>query len=160
MVEASEQAEQYRRMVRRVLTALGYEPTCGNFRLLNPLIDWRAAAKLMDQPPIRIALCHILDGNGKTVRCQGRPVVVARTIKANTESEAKKNLSRSSHVFVKWWDSDVPGKPGAGHDNEENHSSGERQEQAELEVEPGAAQRERVLAAIGDFMKSKARRHY
>jgi hypothetical protein len=48
MVETSEKAEEYRTIVRRVLTAMGYEPTNGNFRLWDPLLDWRATAKLMD----------------------------------------------------------------------------------------------------------------
>jgi hypothetical protein len=55
--------EQRRQIVRRVLKAMGYDkPTYADFRLWDPLIDWRATAKLMDQSPTtRTALCHTLD---------------------------------------------------------------------------------------------------
>ena len=103
MVKTSEQAEEYRAIVRRVLTAMGYEPTYRNFRLWDPLLDWRATAKLMDQPPTRTALCHILDGSGNIIACDGRPVVVARDVDIGTEAAVAEILSRSSHLFVKWW---------------------------------------------------------
>ncbi|TKJ38950.1 MAG: hypothetical protein CEE38_04440 [Planctomycetes bacterium B3_Pla] len=106
-------AEQYKEIVRRVLAAMGYEPTYGNFRLWDPLLDWRATTKLMDQRPARTALCHILDGNGEIVRDQGRPVVVARDIEASSEAEAVGILSRSSHAFVRWWPSDSPNGSGS-----------------------------------------------
>ncbi|MBL7186845.1 MAG: hypothetical protein ISS70_11020 [Phycisphaerae bacterium] len=109
MIETSEK-EKDREIVRRVLTAMGYEPTDGNFRLWDPILDWCATAKLMDHP-IRTAMCHILDGDGKTVLDNGRPVVVARDVEADTEAEAAEILSRSSHVFVEWWPSDVPKQP-------------------------------------------------
>ena len=103
MVETSEKAEEYRAIVRRVLTAMGYEPTNGNFRLWDPLLDWHATAKLMDLPPTRMALCHVIDQRGKSVRCEGRSVVVAEEIVACSESEAVEILARQSKVFVKWW---------------------------------------------------------
>ena len=103
MLRASEETEEYRAIVRRVLTAMGYEPTNGNFRLWDPLLDWSATAKLMDRPPTRTALCHVLDQCGQIVKCEGRPVVVAEEIVACSESQAAKILKKQSKVFVKWW---------------------------------------------------------
>ena len=111
-------------IVKRVLVAMGYEPTYGNFRLWDPILDWRATAKLMDKPPVRTALCHILDGSGKVVRHLGEPVVVARDIEADNEVEAAAILRRSSHVFVRWWPPEST-KPGVydGDDQREIHDA-------------------------------------
>lgn len=103
MVETSKNAEQYRQIVRRVLTAMGCEPTYGNFRLWDPLLDWRATARLMDRPPTRTALCHVLDQRGQIVKCEGRPVVVAEEIVACSESEVTEILRKRSKVFLKYW---------------------------------------------------------
>jgi hypothetical protein len=103
MVETSEKAEECRAIVRRVLTALGYESTYRNFRLWDPLLDWHATAKLMDRPPTRTVLCHVLDQRGQIVKCEGRPVVVAEEIVACSETEAAKILKKQSKVFVRWW---------------------------------------------------------
>ena len=103
MAETSEKAEEYRAIVRRVLTAMGYEPTYRNFRLWDPLLDWRATAKLMDRPPTRTALCHVLDQRRQIVKYEGRPVVVAEEIVACSESEAAKISKKQSKVFVRWW---------------------------------------------------------
>jgi hypothetical protein len=103
MVETSEKAEEYCAIVRRVLTAMGYEPTYRNSRLWDPLLDWRATAKLMDRPLTRTALCHVLDQRGQIVKCEGRPVVVAEEIVACSESEAVDILARQSKVFMNWW---------------------------------------------------------
>ena len=74
----SKQAKQHRQIVRRVLKAMGYEePTYGDFRLWDPILDWRRTARLMDQRPVRTALCHVLDRAGRIVRYEGKPVVVA-----------------------------------------------------------------------------------
>ena len=103
MVETSEKAEKCRAIVRRVLTAMGYEPTNGNFRLWDPLLDWSATAKLMDRSPTRTALCHVLGQRRQIVKCEGRPVVVAEEIVACSESEAVELLKKQSKLFVKWW---------------------------------------------------------
>ena len=103
MLKTSEKAEEYRATVRRVLTAMGYEPTYRNFRLWDPLLDWSATAKLMDRPPTRTALCHVLDQRRQIVRCEGRPVMVAEEIVACSESKAVESLARQSKVFVRWW---------------------------------------------------------
>ena len=103
MLRTSEKVEECRAIVRRVLTAMGYEPIYRNFRLWDPLLDWSATAKLMDRPPTRMALCHVLDQRGQIVKCEGRPVVVAEEIVACSESKAVEILARQSKVFVKWW---------------------------------------------------------
>jgi hypothetical protein len=70
-------------------------------------MNWSATARSIDHP-IRTALCHILDGYGRIVTNQGKPVVVAREVSANTAGKAAEILSKSSLVFVKWWPWDAP----------------------------------------------------
>ena len=82
---------------------MGYEPIYRNFRLWDPLLDWRATANLLDRPPTRTALCHVLDQRGQIVKCEGRPVVVAEEIVACSESKAVEVLARQSKAFVRWW---------------------------------------------------------
>jgi len=53
--------------------------------------------------PTRVALCHVLDGQGQEVTVKGRLVLVAREIAACNESEAAEILAKESKVFVKWW---------------------------------------------------------
>jgi hypothetical protein len=88
--------------VRRVLEHLGKKPTYGNFRKYDGVIDWEAFAEYIGHPT-RVALCHVLDGQGQKVMVKGRPVVLAREIAACSESEAAEILGKESKLFVKWW---------------------------------------------------------
>ena len=90
------------RAVRQVLEYIGEEPVFGNFRKYDGIIDWEAFAEHIDHPT-RVALCHLLDGQGQKVMVKGRPVVLAREIAACSESEATQILAKESKVFVKWW---------------------------------------------------------
>lgn len=92
----------FRQAVRQVLEYLGEEPTYGNFRKYDGIIDWEAFAENINHPT-RIALCYILDGQGQEITLKSGPVVVAREIAACSESEAAEILAKESKVFVKWW---------------------------------------------------------
>ena len=92
----------FRRAVRQVLKYLGEEPIWGNFRKYDGIIDWEAFAENINHPT-RVALCHVLDGQGQKVKVEGKPVVVAREIASCSESEAAEILVKESKVFVKWW---------------------------------------------------------
>ena len=92
----------FRQAVRQVLEYLGEEPIFGNFKKYDRLVDWKAFAHSINHP-MRVALCHVLDGQGKKVTLEGKPVVVAREIAACNESEAAETLAKESKVFVKWW---------------------------------------------------------
>jgi hypothetical protein len=121
---------------------MGYKkPTYGDFRLWDPLIDWRETAKLLEQPPTRVALCHILDGAGKVIRRDGKPVVVARNVKANNEVEATEILRRSSLVFVKWWlpDASRPGLHDGDHQRENHETTDGNRRMEKNECHPKTA---------------------
>ena len=92
----------FRRAVRQVLKYLGEEPIWGNFRKYDGIIDWKAFAENINHPT-RVALCHVLDGQGQKVKVEGKPVVVAREIASCSESEAAEILVKESKVFVKLW---------------------------------------------------------
>jgi len=92
----------FRQAVRQVLEYLGEEPTYGNFRKYDGIINWEAFAENI-RHPTRLALCHILDGQGQEVTVKGTLVVVAREIAACSETEAAEILAKESKVFVKWW---------------------------------------------------------
>jgi len=96
-------SELFRQKVRRVMEYLGIENNQGNFRQWNGLLDWDAIDKSIEHPT-KLALCHVLDGRGQKVACDGRLVVVAREIAACSESEASEILAKESKVFVKWWE--------------------------------------------------------
>ena len=132
-------------------STMGYEPTYGNFRLWDPILDWRATARLLSQAPTKTALCHILDGSGTIVRRHGKPVVVARDVEAGTEAHAAEILGHSSYAFVKWWPSNSPNWPGAGAgDNQrKTHNSAESKQGAPND------HRSRVIEAVRDFMDSR-----
>jgi len=105
--ENSSLPADYWQIVRCVLMAMGYEePTYCDFRLWDDLIDWRATAKLLDQPPVNTALCHIIDKRGDIVISEGEPVVVARDVVADTEAEVAEILAKESLNFIRWWPSD------------------------------------------------------
>ena len=92
----------FRRAVRQVLEYLGEEPIFGNFIKYDGLIDWKVFAENINRPK-RLALCHVLDGQGQKVTVEGTPVVVAREIVACSKSEAAQILAKESKVLVKWW---------------------------------------------------------
>ena len=96
------ESELFRRSVRRVLQDIGEEPTFGNFKKYDKVIDWEQYAKNLDSPT-KIALCHILDGQGLKVCIDGIPVQVAQEIPACSEPEATRILKKQSKVFVSWW---------------------------------------------------------
>ena len=135
--------------VRRVLEWLGREPTSDNFKLLDPIMDWATTAKSINCPT-RTALCHIIDGCGRVVTDRGKPVVVARDVETSTEAEAAEILSRSSHVFVRWWPSDAPNGPGAGADDKQYETHDNAQSKQGNPKDYGS----RVIEATMDFMDS------
>ena len=92
----------FRRAVRQVLKYLSEEPILRNFRKYDGIIDWEAFAENINHPT-RVALCHVLDGQGQKVEVEGKPVVVAREIGVCSESEAAEILAKESKVFVRWW---------------------------------------------------------
>jgi len=96
------ESERFRQSVRRVLRDIGEEPTFGNFKKYDRFIEWEAYVKNLDNPT-RIALCHILDAEGRKVCINGVPVQVAQEIPACSESEAARILKKQSKVFVRWW---------------------------------------------------------
>jgi len=151
-MEEKSEKEHFRQIVRRVLKAMDYwEPTYGDFRLWDGLIDWRETAELMEKKQSNTALCHILDKHGKIVKCEGKPVVVARDIEASTGAEAAEILSQSSHVFLRWWPSDSPKRPDAD-DNQ-------RKTQNNTENEQGTSKdyRTRAIAATRGFFAGRKR---
>ncbi|MCP4257851.1 MAG: hypothetical protein GY774_10035 [Planctomycetes bacterium] len=151
MAKASKK-EQYQEIVQRVLKAMGYEkPTYGDFRLWDGLIDWRMTANLMNRPPIRTALCHILDRYGNVVKANGKPVVVARNIEAGNESEAVEILKKSSHIFLRWWPSDSPKRSDAGENQQEGHNKTESEQCTSEDY------RSRTIAATRDFFDGRKR---
>ena len=89
------------RAVRQVLEYIGEEPVFRNFRKYDGIIDWEAFAENINHPT-RVALCHVLDGQGQKVKVEGKPVVVAWEIAACSESEAAEILTKESKVFVRW----------------------------------------------------------
>jgi hypothetical protein len=88
--------------VRQVLEYIAEEPSFENFRKYDGTIDWEAFAENINHPT-RVALCHVLDGQGQEVTVEGTPVVVAKEIAACSESEAAEILAKETKVFVKWW---------------------------------------------------------
>jgi hypothetical protein len=96
------ESERFRRSVRRVLQDIGQEPTFGNFKRYDKFIDWEQYAKNLEHPT-KVALCHVLDGQGRKVCLNGVPVQVAQEIPACSESEAARLLKKQSKVFVRWW---------------------------------------------------------
>ena len=72
----------------------------GDFEKLDKLVDWEALAKYI-RNPTKIAVCEIIDIDGKIVVSQGEPVRIHMEVPvANAEEELKKK----GLVFVEWWD--------------------------------------------------------
>ena len=94
------ESERFRQSVRRVLEDIGEKPTFENFKKYDKFIEWEQYAENLDSPT-KIALCHILDGQGLKVCINGVPVQVAQEIPACSESEAAKILRKQSKVFVR-----------------------------------------------------------
>ena len=147
-----DEKEQYRKIVRRVLKAMDYKnPTHGDFRLWDGFIDWRATDKLLDKPPFRTALCHILDKHGNIVKADGKPVVVARDIVASTETEATEILKKSSLKFLEWWPSDPAKCQDTGENMQEIHNNDNKDEATCNDY------RSRVVAAARGFFDKRKR---
>ena len=83
---------------RKVLDHFGLDEN--DYQKLDPLVDWEALARYIENPT-KIAVCHILDVDGKIVMRNSEPIRVHEEVAVeNAEEELKKN----SLVFVEWWD--------------------------------------------------------
>jgi len=82
---------------RKVLDHYGLKED--DFEKLDKYVDWEALAKSIENPT-RIAVCHVLDIDGKIIVSQGEPIRVHREV---TVANAKEELKKKSLVFVEWW---------------------------------------------------------
>ena len=57
----------------------------------------------MKFPLKKTAICYIIDGKGRRVLCEGKPVEVARDILTASDEQAKEILHRAGFEFIKWW---------------------------------------------------------
>lgn len=84
--------------IRKVLDHFGLSQS--DFEELDQYVDWEAVAGFIERP-IKIAVCHILDGKGEIVMSLGEPVKVYREVLVVT---AEEYLNKQSMIFVEWWD--------------------------------------------------------
>lgn len=71
----------------------------GDFEQLDKYVDWDALYKYI-RDPTKIAVCNILDVDGKIVVSQGGPIRVHKEVAV---ANFKEELKKKSLVFVEWW---------------------------------------------------------
>ncbi len=65
---------------------------------MDPYVDWESLGKSIEEPT-RVAVCHILDGEGEIVMSEGRPATVHVEVPTEYEEELKKRSLR----FIGWF---------------------------------------------------------
>lgn len=91
-----------REAAQKVLNHLSLEPNYGNYRLYDPIMDWRSLTRSIDHFT-RIALCNVIDNYRRKVVKDGQLVQVAIEIADCGDSQAAEILAKKSYEFVKWW---------------------------------------------------------
>ena len=86
--------------VGAVLDYLGLKRTKANFDHFNPYVDWQAVEENIRKPK-KLAVCHLLDGNGKVVNRCGVPLVVFEEVLVEGHEQI---LLDRSKKFIRWWD--------------------------------------------------------
>lgn len=75
--------------VCEVLDYLGLKRNQANYERLDPGIDWGEVDRNI-RIPVKVAVCHILDENGKVVMRHGKPLRVEQ-------------LRKRSKEFIEWF---------------------------------------------------------
>lgn len=83
---------------KEVLDHFGLEES--DFEKLDKYVDFEALAKYI-RNPTRIAVCHIIDVDGKIVVNQGEPIRVHEEV---TVANPQEELKKKELVFVEWWE--------------------------------------------------------
>ncbi len=71
-----------------------------NFERLEPLVDFEALARSIREPT-KVAVCNVLDGDGKVVTNGEGPVIVHIEVPVENYEE---ELNKKSMRFLKWYD--------------------------------------------------------
>jgi len=82
---------------RKVLDHFGLDES--DVEKLDPFVDFKALAKSIEDPT-KVAVCHILDGDGKIVVNYGKPVRVHVEVPIKN---ALKELAKMSLRWIKWF---------------------------------------------------------